>query len=109
MNNTVNAGAANASSKVFDTVSKVGGSLLRQMVAGDKPTTLKLPNMDLQMSQVSEDADDDSTGFKVPDMASLLGNGTSDGTQKSVGAMVGPFILIVSSRIRLIFSPTYHL
>ncbi len=88
-NGTVDAQMANASSKMLDTVDKVGGSLLRQLVAGDKPTVMKLPNMDLEMSQVGEGADEDSTGFKIPKLDSLLGNDTSDGAKQSIGAMVG--------------------
>ena len=88
VNSTVDPAVANASSKVLDTVMKVGGSLMRQLVAGDKPTKVSLPNMDVEMSQVGEDADEDATGFRLPSMASLLGNQTSDGTKKSVGAMV---------------------
>ena len=61
---------------------------MRQLVAGDKPTKMSLPNMDVEMSQVGEDADEDATGFRLPSMSSLLGNQTSDGTKKSVGAMV---------------------
>ena len=87
-NSTVDPAVANASAKVLDTVSKVGGSLLRQLVAGDKPTKMTLPNMDMEMSQVGEDADEDDAGFKLPSMTSLMGNQTSDGTKKSVGAMV---------------------
>ena len=67
---------------------KVGGSLMRQLVAGDRPTTISLPNMNVEMSQVGEDANEDSTGFKLPSLTSLLGNHSSDGTKKSVGAMV---------------------
>ena len=91
VNSTVDPAVANASSKVLDTVMKVGGSLMRQLVAGDKPTKISLPNMDVEMSQVGEDADEDAAGFKLPSMASLLGNQTSDGTKKSVGAMVSLF------------------
>ena len=87
-NSTVDPAVANASAKVLDTVSKVGGSLLRQLVAGDKPTKMSLPNMDMEMSQVAEDADEDDAGFKLPSMTSLMGNQSSDGTKKSVGAMV---------------------
>ena len=87
-NSTVDPASANATSKILDTVTKVGGSLMRQLVAGDKPTKMSLPNMDVEMSQVADDADEDEAGFKLPSMTSLTGNQTSDGSKKSVGAMV---------------------
>eukprot|EP00794_Sanderia_malayensis_P014077 gene14077-15546_t len=79
---------SNATSKVLDTVDKVGGALLRQLVAGDKPTVVKLANMNVQMSQIGDNADDESAGFKIPALKSLIGNDSSDGVQQSVGAMV---------------------
>ena len=68
---------------------------MRQLVAGDKPTAIKMGNMDLQMAQVADDADEESTGFKLPSMNNLFGNQTSDGTKQSVGAMVRDVIYTV--------------
>lgn len=70
---------------------------MRQMVAGDEKKKMKVgDSMDVEMSQVSEDADEETTGFKIPDLDSLLGNQTDNvktrqtrTRQSSVGAMVG--------------------
>lgn len=66
---------------------------MRQMVAGDEKRTMKVGDaMDVEMSQVSEDADEEATGFKLPDLDALFGNQAdslqSNDKQSSVGAMV---------------------
>ncbi len=88
----------------MDTVDKVGGALMRQLVAGDKPTVIKLANMNLEMSQVGEDANDDNTGFKIPSLKSLVANQTSDGVKQSVGAMVSIFLILYFSFLLHSFS-----
>lgn len=48
--------------------------------------------MDVEMSQVPDDADDEDTGFKLPNIQALFGNQSktiaNSGRKASVGAMV---------------------
>ena len=74
--------------KVLDSVNKVGGALTRQLVAGDKPKVIKTAGMDIAVSQVGDDVDEEEAGFKLPKMSSLFNSSDGANAESSVGAMV---------------------
>ena len=77
--------------KAMDTVNKVGGALSRQLVAGDKPKVITVVGMNIEISQVTDEIDEDETGFGIP-LISKLSNTSEDSATSSVGAMVSIFI-----------------
>lgn len=89
--NVSNATSKNNADKAMDTINKVGGALMRQLVAGDTPKTIRAGNMDIEMAQVGDNADEDETGFQIPEIKYILGNQSLievTGKRPSIGAMV---------------------
>ena len=86
--------------KVLDSVNKVGGALSRQLVAGQKPKKMKVGGMDIEVSQINDDADEDEMGFKLPNMRALVNTSDEDygsAASSSVGAMVRFSLWIIFS------------